>query len=113
MKSKIYDGKVGVDGQQASTSTFEDNDELAPIVYEEANRSTSPPMLGIPRSLETDPLEETNRSCETRHLIFLPTSTEIMENDEVSDSFPSVIKSTGISPALSQISCQPSVSLFH
>lgn len=97
----------------ASTSNFEDSEELAPIVYEEANRSSSSPLLGIPRSHETDPLEDTNQNCESGHLIYLPVSTGTMENGEASNPFPSVIKTTGISPALSQTSCQQSVSLSH
>ena len=113
MKSKLYDGKVPVDGQQASTSAFEDSEDLTPIVYEEANRSSSPTLSGIPRSLESDPLEENNQNCESRHLIFLPASTEMLENDEVSDSSPSVINATEISPALSRTFRHPSVSSLH
>ena len=105
MKSKIFDSQVSVEEQQASTSRFEDSELLNPIVYEEANRSSSPMQSNTAKSQETDPLEET-----TRHLIYLPASpNEHNEHHEMSHLLPSVIQRT--STAALQMSFQQSVSL--
>jgi len=102
VKSKIFDSQVSVEEQQASTSRFEDSELLNPIVYEEANRSSSPMQSNTAKSQETDPLEET-----TRHLIYLPASpNEHNEHHKMSHLLPSVIQRT--STAALQMSFQQS-----